>query len=138
MVGQSIPTVVLFDPVGEEAERLIGVPTMAELQRLVACGDTPSVVLEATWFQVASLLRGSPGSESSVWVNSPAPTAAVKRPKRPPAPCSSGGPAHAVVLATAESKHLIEPLDQTRHELLGIGDRTPVGRQTDIAGAHRT
>lgn len=39
MVGvQSIPTVVLFDPEGNEVERLTGVPPMAELQRLIERG----------------------------------------------------------------------------------------------------
>ena len=39
MVGvQAIPTVVLFDPDGNEVERLTGVPPMAELQRLIDRG----------------------------------------------------------------------------------------------------
>lgn len=39
MVGvQSIPAVVLFDPDGNEVERLTGVPPMAELQRLIERG----------------------------------------------------------------------------------------------------
>jgi thioredoxin len=45
MVGiQSIPTVVLFDPDGNEVERITGVPPMSELQRLIergAAGATP-------------------------------------------------------------------------------------------------
>lgn len=43
MVGvQSIPTVVLFDPGGNEVERLTGVPSPAELQRLIARGGATS------------------------------------------------------------------------------------------------
>ncbi len=43
MVGvQSIPTVVLFDPDGNEVERLTGVPPMADLQRLIARGAKAS------------------------------------------------------------------------------------------------
>jgi thioredoxin len=43
MVGvQSIPTVVLFDPGGNEVERLTGVPPMAELQRLIERGARAS------------------------------------------------------------------------------------------------
>ncbi len=39
MVGvQSIPTVVLFDPDGNEVERVTGVPPVAELQRLIERG----------------------------------------------------------------------------------------------------
>lgn len=43
MVGvQSIPTVVLFDPDGNEVERLTGVPPMSELRRLIGRGTEPS------------------------------------------------------------------------------------------------